>query len=68
MVSTDVLSTEEIVEELSISEQCQYGSRDLIDWGLVLLKFFSMVNAEITFKVEKMFGKLRKQVAKSENT
>ena len=68
MVSTDVLSTEEIMEELSISRgNANMNLRDLIDWGLVT-KVFKHGERRDYFQGEKDVWKIAKQVAKFRKT
>ncbi|MFN8267088.1 MAG: transcriptional regulator [Chitinophagales bacterium] len=64
MVSTEPLSTEEIMEELSISRgNANMNIRELTDWGLVF-KVFKPGERRDYFVGEKEVWKIARQVAK----
>lgn len=68
MVSTDALSTEDIMEELSISRgNANMNIRELTDWGLVS-KVFKVGERKDYFVGEKDVWKIAKQVAKIRKT
>ncbi|HMV14303.1 MAG: transcriptional regulator [Chitinophagales bacterium] len=68
MVSTEPLSTEEIMEELSISRgNANMNIRELTDWGLVT-KVFKAGERRDYFVGEKEVWKIAKQVAKIRKT
>ena len=68
MVSTDALSTEEIMSELSISRgNANMNIRELTDWGLVT-KVFKPGERRDYFVGEKDVWKIARQVAKIRKT
>ncbi|MFN8260275.1 MAG: transcriptional regulator [Chitinophagales bacterium] len=68
MVSTDALSTEEIMAELSISRgNANMNIRELTDWGLVT-KVFKPGERRDYFVGEKDVWKIARQVAKIRKT
>lgn len=68
MVSSDALSTEEIMEELSISRgNANMNIRELMDWALVT-KVFKQGERRDYFVGEKDVWKIAKQVAKIRKT
>ena len=68
MVSTDALSTEEIMSELSISRgNANRNIRELTDWGLVT-KVFKPGERRDYFVGEKDVWKIARQVAKIRKT
>mgnify|MGYP000843982349 CR=1 FL=1 len=68
MVSTEPLSTEDIMEELSISRgNANMNIRELTDWGLVS-KVFKAGERRDYFVGEKDVWKIAKQVAKIRKT
>ena len=68
MVSTEPLSTEEIMEELSISRgNANMNIREMTDWGLVT-KVFKAGERRDYFVGEKEVWKIAKQVAKIRKT
>ena len=68
MVSTEPLSTEEIMEELSISRgNANMNIRELTDWGLVT-KVFKAGERRDYFVGEEEVWKIAKQVAKIRKT